>query len=99
MHRCRIFPNSGSSIRIEVNPSQSHCLPVPLTKPSMVFATSSRVLFIGRKKLSRDQESGKAKDGCEMRNAKCEMRDGQKLPLPEGEGRVRVTSVGLAFSF
>src|SRR5688572_22434091 len=52
MQRCRTFSSSGSSMRIEVNPSQSHWLPEPLTKPSMAFATCSGVLFIGESSLS-----------------------------------------------
>src|SRR5688572_13730577 len=52
MQRCRTFSSSGSSMRIEVNPSQSHWLPEPLTKPSMAFATCSGVLFIGENSLS-----------------------------------------------
>jgi hypothetical protein len=87
-------------MRIEVNPSQSHWRPVPLAKPSMVFATSSRVLFIGGKTILCVSANGKTKDGCEMRDAGCEMRDAgcgmgdarwgmrdeQKFPLPLGEG-------------
>src|SRR5204862_6364143 len=45
-HFFRTASSSGSSIRIEVNPSQSHCRPVPLTNASIVSATCSRVLFI-----------------------------------------------------
>src|SRR5437762_10038950 len=45
-HLFRISSSSGSSTRIDVKPSQSHCRPVPLMNPSIVLATSSRVRFI-----------------------------------------------------
>src|SRR3712207_8624518 len=41
-HFWRMASRSGSSRRMDVKPSHAHWFPVPLTNPSIVFATSSR---------------------------------------------------------
>src|ERR1700730_2402985 len=64
-HLFLISSSSGSSIRIEVKPSQSHWRPWPLMNPSIVLATSSRVRFIIYPESKMSPESFRCKPAFE----------------------------------
>src|SRR4249919_141008 len=72
-HFFLIASNSGSSIRMEVKPSQSHWRPVPFTNALMVSATCSRVLFMHLTKTAEGRSARPAfagRDGA-LRRPSC----------------------------